>query len=108
MFYKKSLQGQLTVYVCGFVVRGCRVLFIVRLDVEDGGDNEFGDGRFSCVHEDGGKERGIRIQCLYLRMVAFRGVVRETTMVELVILVKAAGTWWSNSEKRDSSMTCVG
>ena len=50
------------------------------------------------------------IYFLYLRMVAFRGLVRETMLVESVILVKAAhvDTWWSNLEKRDSLVTCVG
>ena len=56
VFYKKPLQDQLTVRVCGLVVRGCGVLFVVRLDAKDGVDNEFGDGRSPCVHEDGGEE----------------------------------------------------
>jgi len=43
-------------------------------------------------------------------MVAFRGVVSPSTLVESVMEVKAVhvGVWWLDSEKRDSSVTCVG
>ena len=56
------------------------------------------------------RKGGIEIQCLYLQMVAFSGVVRVSKLVELVMEVKAdyKGTWWSDSERRDYLVTCVG
>jgi len=56
--YEKPPQDQLTMHVCGFVVRGCGVLFVVRLDAEDGGGYQIRDRHSSRIHEGGGKERG--------------------------------------------------
>ena len=103
--YEKPPQDQLTMHVYRFMVRGCGVLFFVRLDVEDGGGYQIRDRRSSCIHEGGGEERGDQDAVSVLADGCVQG---SGERINAGGVGDIGDTWWSDSEKRDSLVTCVG